>query len=64
MGDAIPKLVVLGSIRKQADPLRLEYETRDTEVYRGESGGKPRRYGHRGEIPEQNSNGLCRKMEN
>jgi hypothetical protein len=25
---------------------------------------KPWRYGHRGKIPEQNSNGLCCKIEN
>jgi hypothetical protein len=25
-------------------------KTRDTEIYRGESGGKPRRYGHRGKF--------------
>jgi hypothetical protein len=28
------------------------HKTRDTETYRGESVEKPRRYGHRGEIPE------------
>ena len=27
-------------------------KTRDTETYRGESGEKPRRYGHREKIPE------------
>jgi hypothetical protein len=27
-------------------------------------GGKPRRYRNRGKIPEQNSNGLCCKIEN
>jgi hypothetical protein len=26
------------------------YKTRDTETYRGESGGKPQRYGHRGKF--------------
>jgi hypothetical protein len=30
------------------------YKTRDTETYRGESGEKPRIYGHRGNFPEQN----------
>jgi hypothetical protein len=40
------------------------HKTRDTETYRGESGGKPQRYGHRGNIPDQNSNGLCCKSEN
>ena len=40
------------------------HKTRDTETYRGKSGGKPQRYGHRGKIPEQNSNGLCCKIEN
>ena len=39
------------------------HKTRDTETYRGESGEKPRRYGHREKIPEQNSNGLCCKIE-
>jgi hypothetical protein len=38
--------------------------TRDTETYRGESGEEPQRYGHRGKIPEQNSNGLCCKIKN
>jgi hypothetical protein len=28
------------------------HKTRDSETYRGESGGKPRRYGDRGKIPE------------
>jgi hypothetical protein len=37
---------------------------RVTETYRGESGGKPRRYGHRGKNPELKSNGLCSKLEN
>jgi hypothetical protein len=35
----------------------------ETETYR-ESGEKPQRYGHRGKIAEQNSNGLCCKIEN
>jgi hypothetical protein len=43
---------------------RNSNKTRDNETYRGESGEKPRRYGHRGKIPEQNSNGLCYKIEN
>jgi hypothetical protein len=30
-------------------------KTTDTKTYRGESGGKPGRYGHRGNIPDQNS---------
>ena len=38
------------------------HKTRDTETYREESGKKSRRYGHRGKIPEQNSNGLCCKI--
>ena len=33
-----------------------------TETYRGESGEKPRRYGHWGKISKQNSNGLCYKL--
>jgi hypothetical protein len=36
----------------------------DTGIYRGESSEKPRRYGHRGKIPNQNSNGLCCKIKN
>ena len=36
----------------------------DSETYRGESGEKPQRYGHRGKIPEQKSNGLCCKIKN
>jgi hypothetical protein len=39
-------------------------KTRDTETYREESGENLRRYGHRGKIPEQNSNGLCCKIKN
>ena len=39
------------------------HKTRDTETYRGVSGEELRRYGHRGEIPEQNSNGLCYKIK-
>jgi hypothetical protein len=31
------------------------HKTRDTETYRGESRENPRRYGHRGKIPEQNT---------
>ena len=34
------------------------HKTKDTETYRGESGKEPRKYGHRGKIPEQNTNGL------
>jgi hypothetical protein len=37
------------------------HKTRDTETYRGESGEEPQRYGHRGKIPEQNSNGFAVK---
>ena len=40
------------------------YKTRDTETYREESGLKPLRYGHRGKILEQKSNGLCCKIKN
>ena len=35
-----------------------------TEIYREESGENPQRYGHRGKIPKQNSNGLCYKIKN
>jgi hypothetical protein len=37
---------------------------RDTKTYRGDSGEKLRKYGHRGKLPEQNSNALCYKIEN
>jgi hypothetical protein len=40
------------------------HKTRDSETCREESGEKPRRYGHRGQIPEQNSNGLYCKIKN
>ena len=40
------------------------HKTRDTETYRGESGEKSWAHGHTGKIPEQNSNGLCCKIEN
>jgi hypothetical protein len=43
---------------------RTLHKTRDTEIYRGKSGEKPRRYGHRGKIPKQNSNDLCSKIKN
>jgi hypothetical protein len=39
------------------------HKTRDTENCRGESGENPKRYGHRGKIPKQNSNGLCCKID-
>jgi hypothetical protein len=39
----------------------IPHRTGDTETYTGE---KPRRYGHRGKIPEENTNGLCCKIEN
>jgi hypothetical protein len=40
------------------------HKTRDTETYRGESGEEPQTYGHRGKIPEQNTNDLCCKIKN
>jgi hypothetical protein len=40
------------------------HKTRDTEINRGESREKPRRYGHRRKIPKQNNNGLCCKIKN
>ena len=40
------------------------YKTRDTETLRGERGEEPGRYGCRGQIPEQNTNGLCCKIKN
>jgi hypothetical protein len=35
---------------------RIPHKTRDTETHRGESGEEPRRYRHRGKVPEQNTN--------
>ena len=40
------------------------HKTRYTETYRGEIGEKPQTYGHKGKIPEQNTNGLCSKNKN
>ena len=40
------------------------HKTRDSETYRGESGRKPQRYGHKGKFVEYNSNALCCKNEN
>jgi hypothetical protein len=34
---------------------RTRHKTRDTEIYRGESGENPRIYGHRGKFSKQNS---------
>jgi hypothetical protein len=42
----------------------IPHKTKDTETYRGESGEKPRKYRHRGKIPEYNNNGLCCKIKN
>jgi hypothetical protein len=42
----------------------LPHKTRDTETYRRESEEKPQTYGHRGTFPEQNTNGLCSKINN
>jgi hypothetical protein len=53
-------LVQSSSLMNQRPP----YKTRDTEIYRGESGEKSQRFGHRGKIPEQTSNGLCCKIKN
>ena len=44
--------------------IRDRHKTRDTETYRGGSGENPQRYGHRGKIPKQNSNGLSCKINN
>jgi hypothetical protein len=35
------------------------HKARDTEIYRGENGEKPQRYGHRGKFPEQNNKTYC-----
>jgi hypothetical protein len=43
---------------------RTPHKTRDTEIYREESGEESLRYGHRGKIPEQNNNDLCCKVKN
>ena len=43
---------------------RTPHKTRDIEINRGESGEKPRIYGHRGKFPEHNSNGLWCKIKN
>jgi hypothetical protein len=43
---------------------RTSHKTIDTEIYRGESGEEPQRYGHKGKIYEHNSNGLCCKIKN
>jgi hypothetical protein len=43
---------------------RTPHKVRDTEIYRGESRGKPQRYGNMGKIPEQNKNGLCCNIKN
>ena len=41
------------------------HKTRYTETCRGQNGEKPKQtYGHRGKIPEQNTNGLCVKIKN
>ena len=42
---------------------RNSNKTTDTEIYRGESGEKPLRYGHRGKNPELNTNGLYCKIK-
>jgi hypothetical protein len=38
--------------------------TRYTESNRRESGAKLQTHGHRGNFPEQNTNGLCSKIKN
>jgi hypothetical protein len=40
------------------------HKTRYTDSDRRESGEEPRTHEHRGKTPEQNSNGLCSKMNN
>ena len=40
------------------------HKTRYTETNRRESRGKPRTHGHSGKFPEQNTNGLCSKINN
>ena len=40
------------------------HKTRYPESNRRESGEKAQTHGHRGEVPEQNTNGLCSKIKN
>jgi hypothetical protein len=40
------------------------HKSRETETYREEIADKPRKYGKRGKIPKQKSNGLFWKIEN
>ena len=42
---------------------RTPHKTRDTEIYRGESGEEPGTYGHMENVPEQSTNGLCCKIK-
>ena len=44
--------------------LGTPHKTGYTETYRDESGEDPRRYRHRGKIPEQSTNGLFCKIKN
>ena len=55
--------ILISSYKAQVDqgpPLKTRY----TETYREDSGVMSQRYGHRGKIPEQNTNGLCYKIKN
>jgi hypothetical protein len=42
---------------------RTAHKTRDTETNRGEIVKEPQRHGHKGKIPEQNTNGVCCKIK-
>jgi hypothetical protein len=60
------KLTILISLYKaqvQVDQ-GLPHKTRYTESNRGESGEEPRTHGHWRNFPEQNTNGLCSKINN
>jgi hypothetical protein len=52
------------SLKKSKWIKDLHLKNRDTEINKGESGEKTQRYGHRGKIPKQSSNGLCCKIKN
>jgi hypothetical protein len=42
----------------------LHIKPDNTEYNRRESGEEPQTHGHRGNFPEQNTNGLCSKINN
>jgi hypothetical protein len=50
----------MGEAKFQGHP----HKTRYTETRRRESGEEPQTHGHRGNLPEQNTNSLCSKIKN